>query len=112
MWQASRLRSSRIRHLLNDEQQTTNYSPMTNTEFKTGVISPIDCVKEGFELIKNDYWLLFAIGLVGGLISGATLYILGGAMLCGIMFAFLKVVDRKPITFDDLWKGMEFFGPG
>ena len=43
---------------------------MTNTEFKTGVISPIDCVKEGFELIKKDYWLLFAIGLVGGLMVG------------------------------------------
>ncbi len=46
---------------------------MTNTQFRTGVISPIECVKEGFELIKKDYWLLFAIGLVGGLIGGATM---------------------------------------
>ena len=53
---------------------------MTNTEFKTGVINPVECVKEGFERIKNDYWLLFAILLVGGLIGGATMYVLAGAM--------------------------------
>jgi hypothetical protein len=85
---------------------------MTNTEFRTGVIKPIECVKEGFELIKKDYWLLFAIGLVGGLIGGVTMYILAGAMICGIMFAFLKAIDGKPVAFDDLWKGMEYFGPG
>jgi hypothetical protein len=85
---------------------------MTNTEFRTGVINPVECVKEGFELIKKDYWLLFAIGLVGGLIGGFTMYILLGAMICGIMFAYLKVIDGKPVTFDDLWKGMNYFGPG
>jgi len=85
---------------------------MTNTEFQTGVINPVECVKEGFELIKKDYWLLFAIGLVGGIIGGFTMYILAGAMLCGIMFAYLKAIDRKPVVFDDLWKGMNYFGPG
>src|SRR4030095_4901634 len=85
---------------------------MTNTEFRTGVINPVECVKEGFELIKRDYWLLFAIALVGGLIGGATMYILGGAMICGIIFSFLKAIARKPVTFDDLWKGMNYFGQG
>jgi hypothetical protein len=85
---------------------------MTNTEFRTGVIRPVECVKEGFELIKKDYWLLFAIGLVGGLIGGATMYILAGAMICGIMFSYLKAIDGKQVTFDDLWKGMNYFGSG
>jgi uncharacterized membrane protein len=85
---------------------------MKNTEFRTGVINPVECVKEGFERIKNDYWLLFAIALVGGLIGGFTMYILAGAMICGIMFAYLKAIDGKPVTFDDLWKGMQYFGPG
>jgi hypothetical protein len=85
---------------------------MPNTEFRTGVINPVECVKEGFELIKRDYWLLFAISLVGGLLSGVTMYILAGAMICGIMYAYLKAVDGKPVTFDDLWRGMDFFGPG
>ena len=85
---------------------------MTNTEFRTGVINPIECVKEGFERIKRDYWLLFAIGLVGGVIGGFTMYVLAGAMICGIMFAYLKAIDGKPVVFDDLWKGMNYFGPG
>jgi uncharacterized membrane protein len=85
---------------------------MQNTEFRTGVIKPVECVKEGFELIKKDYWLLFAIALVGGLIGGFTMYILGGAMICGIFFSYLKAIDGKPVTFDDLWKGMNYFGPG
>jgi hypothetical protein len=69
-------------------------------------------VKEGFERIKKDYWLLFAIGLVGGIIGGFTMYILAGAVICGIMFAYLKAIDGKPVVFDDLWKGMNYFGPG
>lgn len=85
---------------------------MQNTEFRTGVISPVECVKEGFELIKKDYWLLFAIGLVGGVIGGFTMYILAGAMIAGIMIAYLKAIDGKPVVFDDLWKGMEYFGSG
>jgi hypothetical protein len=85
---------------------------MTNTEFRTGVISPVECVKEGFERIKRDYWLLFAIALVGALIGGFTMYILGGAMFCGIFYSYIKAVDGKPVSFDDLWKGMEYFGPG
>ncbi|HKP68555.1 MAG TPA: hypothetical protein VJV05_04680 [Pyrinomonadaceae bacterium] len=85
---------------------------MTNTEFRTGVISPVECVKEGFERIKRDYWLLFAITLVGGLIGGFTMYILAGAMICGMFYAYLRAIDGHPVTFDDLWKGMNYFGPG
>ena len=85
---------------------------MQNTEFRTGVINPVECVKQGFELIKNDYWLLFAITLVGMLIGGVTLDILLGAMLCGIFYAFLNKIDGRQITFDDLWKGMNWFMPG
>jgi len=85
---------------------------MQNTEFRTGVINAVECTKEGFELIKKDYWLLFAILLVGGLLGGVTMYILAGAMFCGIFFAFLKAIDGKRVVFDDLWKGMNYFGPG
>ncbi|MFN0138940.1 MAG: hypothetical protein ACKVQW_02490 [Pyrinomonadaceae bacterium] len=85
---------------------------MNNTEFRTGVIRPIECVKEGFELIQRDYWLLFAIGLVGGLLAGVTIYILAGAMISGIFIAYIKVIDGRPVVFDDLWKGMEHFGQG
>lgn len=85
---------------------------MDRFEFTTGQIRPIECVKEGFERIKKDYWLLFGIALVGGLIGGATLYILAGAMICGIFLVYLNAIDGKPVIFDDLWKGMPHLGQG
>jgi hypothetical protein len=82
------------------------------TDFRVGVIRPIECVKEGFEHIKSDYWLLFAVTLVGALIGGVTMYVLFGAMVCGVFYTYLKKIDGFPVTFDDLWKGMQYIGPG
>src|SRR5688572_24557186 len=85
---------------------------MQNMEFRTGVISPVECVKEGFELIKNDFWLMLAIWLVGGLIGGLTFGIVTGAMMCGTFYCYLRKIDGQPVKFDDLWKGMQWFLPG
>lgn len=84
---------------------------MAEIQFNIGVIRPVECFKEAWELIKNDYWILFLIFLVGALIGGASLYILLGAMLCGIFNAYLKKIDGKPISFEDLFKGFNYFAP-
>jgi uncharacterized membrane protein len=85
---------------------------MNNTEIRTGVISPIECVKEGWELIKSNYWILFAIFFVGVIIGSFTLYILLGAMTCGIFYCYLQAIDGRQVSFDGLWKGFDFFAPG
>lgn len=84
---------------------------MQNMEFRTGVIKPVECVKEGFALIKSDYWLLLAMTIVAGLIGGVTLFIAVGAMSCGLSHAYLKRIDGKPVVFDDLIKGFSWFWP-
>ena len=81
-------------------------------EINTGVIRPVECMKEGWELIKNDYWIFFAITLVGLLLGGVSMYILVGAMLCGIYYCFLQKIDGKPVVFDNLWKGFQWLVPG
>jgi hypothetical protein len=81
-------------------------------EIQSGVISPIECMQQGWELIKQDYWLLFAITLVGFLVGGATLYILLGAMICGVFYCYLQKYAGKPVSFDDLWKGFQWWLPG
>lgn len=85
---------------------------MNELEFTRGQIQPIECVKEAFERIKGDYWMLFAISLVGALIGGISMYVLLGAMVCGIFYSFMKVLDGqgKP-SIDDLWVGFKFFWP-
>lgn len=85
---------------------------MNDSEFAVGVIKPVECVKEGWELIKKDYWTLFAVALVGAVIGGFSMYILLGAMICGIFFCYLQAIDGKPVSFDNLWKGFDYFKPG
>jgi uncharacterized membrane protein len=79
-------------------------------EFTTGQIRPIECAKEGWALIKDEYWLLFAISLVGALIAGVSFYVLLGPMVCGIFICYLKRIDGEKVAFDDLWLGFKHFG--
>ena len=84
---------------------------MQSTEFNANAIRPIECVKEAWDLIKPDYWILFAILLVGALIGAFSAYILIGAMICGIMYCYLRRIDGYAVRFEDLWKGFSFFWP-
>lgn len=84
---------------------------MNSIEITTGNIKPIECFKEGWEIIKSEYWLFFAISLIGLLIGGFSMYVLVGAMLCGIYYCFLQKVDGYPVSLDGLWKGFSFFVP-
>ena len=84
---------------------------MQNLEFTTGQIRAIECVKEAWQLIKDDYWLLFGISIVGAMIGGISLYVLIGSMICGIFISYLKKIDGGKVTFDDLWLGFRFFWP-
>lgn len=80
--------------------------------FNTGAIRAVDCLREAWDLIKGEYWPLFAVSIVGGLIAGFTLYVLLGAMVCGIFTCYLKKIDGEgPVNFDDLWTGFKYLGP-
>jgi len=79
--------------------------------FNAGAIKPIECVREAWELIKSDYWLLFAISIVGAMIAGITVYVLLGSMVCGIMICYLKKIDGGQVKFDDLWVGLKYLVP-
>ena len=82
------------------------------TEFQTAVIKPVECFREGWELIKSDYWTFFVVSLLGALIGGVSFYILLGAMICGIYYCFLQRIDGYPVSFEGLWKGFDYFFPG
>lgn len=84
---------------------------MQEVEFKTGVIRPVECMREGWELIKDDYWIFFAMTLVGMLIAGISMNILLGAMYCGLYYALLKKMNGQRFNFEDLFKGFNFFVP-
>lgn len=81
-------------------------------EFQTGVIRPIECFKEGWELIKNEYWLFFAITLVGMLLGGLIPIVGVGAMFCGIYYCLIQKADGQTVSFDGLFKGFNYLLPG
>ncbi|MBK8467020.1 MAG: hypothetical protein IPL32_14460 [Chloracidobacterium sp.] len=81
------------------------------SEFNAGAIKPIECVREGWELIKDEYWILLGISIVGALIGAISMYVLIGAMICGIFACYLKKIDGGRVVFDDLWLGFKFFWP-
>ena len=86
---------------------------MQNAEFRTGVIRPVECFKEGYELIKDQYWLFFAIVLVGMLIAGVIPLGVGmGAMFCGIYYCLFQKMNGQQVQFEALFKGFNYFIPG
>ena len=87
---------------------------MTNPSqipFQRNAVRPVDCLKGGWNLIKNQYWLIFAMWLVGWMIASAVpLGILMGPMMCGLFLAFFQLRRGQPIEFGTLFKGFEYFG--
>ena len=87
---------------------------MTNNplEFRTGVVAPIDCLKEGWETIKDQYWLFLGLTIVTMLVGGAVPIVLVGPMMCGLYLCFFAKMRGEPIEFGMLFKGFDYFVPG
>ncbi len=87
----------------------TNLPPVP---FQRNAVRPVECIKGGWDLIKGQYWLIFAMCLVGWLIGAAVgMAILVGPMMCGVFLTFFKTRRREPIEFSTLFKGFDYFGP-
>jgi len=82
------------------------------SEFRRGVIAPVECIKEGWALIKDQYWLFLGISLVGILIGGAVPIVLLGPMMVGIFLCLLQRQRGEPVEFGTLFKGFEQFVQG
>ena len=85
---------------------------MQPDSFNVGTIKPVECMKEGWEMIKPNYWLFFGITIVGMLIAGVFPLLLIGPMLCGIYYCLLRKYDGAGnVEFGDLFKGFDYFLP-
>ena len=80
--------------------------------FRRNAVEPVQCIKDGWALVKDQYWLFVGMCLVTVLIGSAVpMGILMGPMMCGMYLAFFKRRRREPIEFGTLFKGFDFFGP-
>jgi hypothetical protein len=83
-----------------------------NIEFRTGVIKPVECLKEGWALIKDQYWLFLGIVLVGIFVGGAVPIVLIGPMMVGIYICFFRRMRGETVEFGTLFKGFDYFAQG
>jgi len=78
--------------------------------FHSGVIRPMECLRGGWALIKDDYWLFMGIAVLGVIIASVAPFgILAGPMLCGIYICLLRRHDGKRVKFEMLFKGFDHF---
>lgn len=86
----------------------TNYSEIT---FQRGAVQPVACLKAGWKLVRDQYWLFVGMCAVAMLIGSAVpLGILMGPMMCGLYLAFLQKRRGMTIEFGTLFKGFDYFG--
>jgi hypothetical protein len=79
--------------------------------FNSSAVRPVECIKAGWETVKNQYWLFFGMCLLGLIIGSAVpLGILMGPMMCGLYLAFFNTRRGQRIEFGTLFKGFDFFG--
>jgi hypothetical protein len=85
--------------------------PFDLPEFRRKAVEPVVCIKAGWNLIRNQYWLFVGITVVGILVGSVVPFgILLGPMMCGIYLALFKTKRGQSIEFGDLFKGFDYFG--
>jgi len=79
-------------------------------EFNRNAVKPIECLKRGWDVIKDQYWLFLGIVFVGVFIASAVPLVLIGPMMVGIYLCFLRKMRGEPVEFGTLFKGFDYFG--
>mgnify|MGYP003578115738 CR=1 FL=1 len=86
-------------------------TPNPQISFQRGVVQPVECLKAGWELVKDQYWLFVGMCAVAMIVGSAVpLGILMGPMMCGLYLVFFSKRRGLPIEFGMLFKGFDYFG--
>src|SRR3990172_4452260 len=83
----------------------------TAVSFNRNAVEPLRCIREGWALIKDQYWLFVGMSVVGLLIGSVVPFgILLGPMMCGIYLSLFQRRRGGPVEFGNLFKGFDYFG--
>ena len=86
-------------------------APFNPPDFRPKAVEPVVCIKAGWNLIRNQYWLFVGMTIVGIIVGSVVPFgILLGPMMCGIYLGLFKTRRGQTIEFGDLFKGFDFFG--
>lgn len=83
------------------------------TDFTPQAVQPVQCLKEGWDLIKEQYWLFVGISAVAFFLGQlAPMGILIPPMVCGVYLVLFERMRGRLIEFGTVFKGFDYFGPG
>lgn len=70
----------------------------------------MECLRAGWDLIKEQYWLFLGITFVAFFIGNAVpMGILMGPMMCGLYLVLFRRLRGEQVSFDLLFKGFDYF---
>ncbi len=85
-----------------------NFSP---TPLRRGGVQPIYCLKTGWSLVRDQYWLLVGMSAVAIILGSLVPFgIMFGPMMCGIYLALFQRRRAQTVEFGTLFKGLDYFG--
>ncbi len=85
------------------------FSPAT--PFRRGAVEPVVCLKKGYDLIREQYWLFVGMSFVAILLGSLVPFgILLGPMMCGIYLSIFGLRHGQRAEFGQLFKGFDYFG--
>ena len=86
-----------------------NLSP--GTPFRRGVVQPMFCLKSGWSLMRDQYWLFVGMSLVAIILGSLVPFgIMFGPMMCGIYLSIFQRRRGQMVEFGALFKGFDYFG--
>ncbi len=85
---------------------------MTTTKpcFGKRAVKPLICFKLGWNLIRDQYWMMVGVTFIGMLIGSLVpMGIVMGPMMCGIYLCLFSKMRGDKASLDLLFKGFDFF---
>ena len=84
---------------------------MDNSLHVKASLQPVDLLKQGKEILGDQYMLFVGITAVGVILSIVIPLILVGPMMCGIFLCYFRHEKGEAVAFEHLFKGFDYFVP-
>lgn len=85
-----------------------------NFDFNRGAVRPIQCLSDGYELLKGNYGSFLGILIVAFLLMIVSACIplspLVPPLICGVYICLFSMMRREPFNTSTLFQGFNFFG--
>lgn len=86
-------------------------NPSPPSPFRRGAVQPMVCLKTGWSLIKDQYWLFVGMSLVAMLLGSLVPFgLILGPLMCGIYLSLFQLRRGQRVEFSNLFKGFDYFG--